>query len=83
MPRRGVTVIKKKEKSMKDRNPPSKPEWLNVQQVAELIGCASRTVWKLSSKGDFPAPVRITPRMPRWSRAEIEAHLAALVNSKR
>ena len=53
-------------------------EYLSVRQVAELLGVTTRTIWKLSAARKFPAPVRLTPRLPRWKRAEIDAHIAAL-----
>ncbi len=63
-----VTEFKKRESS----------EYLSVRQVAALLGVTTRTIWKLSAARQFPAPVRLTPRLPRWKRAEIDAHIEAL-----
>lgn len=53
-------------------------EYLSVRDVAELLGCTTRTIWRLAASGQFPRPVRLTPRLPRWRRADVDAHLAAL-----
>ena len=56
-------------------------EYLSVRQVADLLGVTTRTIWKLSAAKQFPAPVRLTPRLPRWKRAEIDAHIELLVTT--
>lgn len=53
-------------------------EFLKVREVASMLGCSPRTVWKLTAAGKFPAPVRLTPRLPRWNKNLIEIHLTAL-----
>jgi len=47
---------------------------LNVKEVAQLIGLSERTVWKLSSCGELPAPVRVG-RSVRWLRTSLEEFL--------
>lgn len=49
---------------------------LDVRQVAELLGVHPRTIWRLVSSGDLPAPNRIGPKIVRWRLADLEAHLA-------
>jgi len=40
--------------------------FLDVKEVAELLGLAVSTVWKLTSEGVLPAPTRVVPGGPRW-----------------
>jgi len=40
-----------------------------------MLNLGERTIWKINSTGEFPAPVRIG-RAVRWDRREIEAWLA-------
>ncbi|MCA9109371.1 MAG: helix-turn-helix domain-containing protein [Planctomycetaceae bacterium] len=46
------------------------PELLNVRQVAEILGCSARHVYRLSDAGKMPAPVRLGTLI-RWRRAEV------------
>jgi len=49
---------------------------LDVQAVAEVLGCSSRHVYRLSDAGRMPAPVRLGS-LVRWSRAAIDEWVAA------
>lgn len=49
---------------------------LDVRQVAEICGCAARTVYRLSDAGRMPQPVRIGS-LVRWRRADLDDWLAA------
>lgn len=60
---------------------PQHSEYLSVREVAVMLGCTTRTIWKLSAAGRFPQPVRLTPRLPRWKRSAVEDHMAALAES--
>jgi len=44
---------------------------LNVKEVAELLGISERTVWKMASCRELPAPLRIG-RSQRWSKKALE-----------
>jgi excisionase family DNA binding protein len=44
---------------------------LDVQAVAELLGCSTRHVYRLSDAGKMPAPVRLGC-LVRWSAAAIQ-----------
>lgn len=48
---------------------------LTVREVARLLHLGERTIWKLNTAGEFPAPVRIG-RAVRWDRRVVEAWLA-------
>ena len=44
---------------------------LNVREVAELLGISERTGWKLASRRELLAPLRIG-RSQRWSKKALE-----------
>jgi excisionase family DNA binding protein len=43
---------------------------LDVQAVAEMLGCSQRHVYRLSDAGRMPAPVKLGS-LVRWSAAAI------------
>ena len=49
---------------------------LDVQEIARLLGCTERTIWRHEGKGLIPEARRIGG-VVRWDRAEIEEWLAA------
>lgn len=48
---------------------------LNVGDVAKLLRCSARTVYRLSDSGRMPRPVKLGA-LVRWSRAAIEPWIA-------
>jgi excisionase family DNA binding protein len=44
---------------------------LAVGQVAVMMSCSERSVWRLSDAGKMPAPVRIG-RLVRWPRNKLQ-----------
>ena len=48
---------------------------LTVRQVAEILNCSVRTVWRLSDAGRIPPPVRLGG-LVRWQQAAIDKWLA-------
>lgn len=48
---------------------------LSVGDVAKMLKCSDRTVYRLSDAAKMPGPVRIGS-LVRWSRAAIEAWIA-------
>ena len=44
---------------------------LDVQAVAEMLGCSQRHVYRLSDAGKMPAPVKLGA-LVRWSTAVIQ-----------
>ncbi len=48
---------------------------LDVQAVAEMLGCSQRHVYRLSNAGQMPAPVKLGA-LVRWSRTAIESWIA-------
>ncbi len=48
---------------------------IDVGQVASLMRCSPRTVYRLSDAGRMPAPVRLGS-LVRWRRGDVEAWIA-------
>jgi excisionase family DNA binding protein len=49
---------------------------LDVQAVAELLGCSTRHVYRLSDAGRMPAPVKLGA-LVRWSASAIRQWIDA------
>jgi prophage regulatory protein len=49
---------------------------LRRQEVEVITGLSASSIYRLLGTGDFPRPLRITPRCVRWLRSEI-AHWQA------
>ena len=45
---------------------------LNVGDVAEMLRCSGRTVYRLADSGRMPRPVKLGA-LVRWNRAAVEA----------
>ncbi len=43
---------------------------LNVKEVADLLDCATSTVWRYVVSGHLPPPIKIG-RMTRWRQSEL------------
>jgi len=50
---------------------------LDSIQTARLLGVARSTFWKLYTQGRTPEAVRLSDRVVRWRKAEIEAWVHA------
>jgi excisionase family DNA binding protein len=48
------------------------PLLINAEELARLINVSKRTLWRLRSAGDLPAPVRLGSTV-RWRLDEIRA----------
>ncbi len=44
--------------------------------VEDLTGLSRSTIYNLMSKGEFPRPVRLTPRIVAWPESRISEWLA-------
>ena len=49
---------------------------LRLSVVTAVTGLCGTTIWELVRAGQFPAPLHLTARARRWSRAEVEQWLA-------
>lgn len=52
------------------------PAFLGVDQVAVLLGCSPRTVYRLADRGAMPPAIKLGA-LRRWRRVEIERWLDA------
>ena len=50
--------------------PAAAPQLLDVQAVAEMLGCSPRHIYRLSDAGRMPAPVKLGS-LVRWSASSI------------
>jgi excisionase family DNA binding protein len=57
-------------------DPAASPALLDVQQVADLLNCSTRHVYRLADAGRMPQPVRLGA-LVRWPRHAIEDWIAA------
>ena len=55
--------------------PPVESAMLDVQQVAALLGCSTRTAYRLADAGRMPRPLKLG-HLCRWRRAEVLAWIA-------
>jgi len=58
-----------------DKAPRALPAMLDVQAVADLLGCSSRHVYRLADVGRLPRPVKLGA-LVRWSRVSSESWIA-------
>ncbi len=52
------------------------PRYLTADQVCEYLSISRGTIDKLVREKRIPAPIMLTPRLPRWDRLAIDAALA-------
>lgn len=55
-------------------SPPS-PALLNASDLATLLNCSPKTIYRLNDRGALPRPIRLGA-MLRWSRPVIERWIA-------
>jgi predicted DNA-binding transcriptional regulator AlpA len=58
------------------QEPAAPAELLDVQAVAQLLKCSSRTVWRFADAGKMPNPIRIGV-MVRWRRDAIASWITS------
>lgn len=57
-------------------DPARRDVWWTCADLADHAGVSTRTVWRLVREGVLPEPHRLTRKLVRWRRAEVEARLA-------
>lgn len=55
------------------------PGLLKIEQVAQRLAVARRTIWRWLAQGKLPPPLRLSKTCVRWRSEDIEAHLTRLV----
>lgn len=58
-----------------DTGPGVSPAMLSMGQVAGLLNCSKRTVYRLNDTGQIPRPVRLGSLL-RWNRTQIQQWIA-------
>jgi len=54
---------------------------LSAKDLAEILGCSQRSIWRLCSSGRLPSPVRLGPRLVRWRAKDVERWLGSLADT--
>jgi len=55
---------------------------LTVNQVADLLSLHPRTIWRMVSAGDLPAPIGIGRRAKRWRLVDLQTWMDQQAGSK-
>jgi predicted DNA-binding transcriptional regulator AlpA len=48
---------------------------LTAREVAALLRIHPRSVWRATSAGDIPKPIRIGPKVVRWRLSDLQAFI--------
>ena len=51
---------------------------LRRAEVEARTGLSTTTIYRMMREGNFPVPLKISPKAVRWPASEIEAWLASL-----
>ena len=57
-------------------NSDTKNHMLTIREIAEMLRCSARTLYRLKDAGHMPKPIRIG-KLIRWNRSEIEIWINA------
>ena len=55
---------------------PLKTQWVSARDIAAATRMSRATIFRMAEAGTFPAPIRISPRVTRWSKTVVEAWIA-------
>lgn len=55
----------------------SEDRYFSPAQLAAYLNVGLRSVWRWVHDGTLPQPIRITDRVVRWRKSEVDSHLAA------
>ncbi|QNN21806.1 helix-turn-helix domain-containing protein [Planctomycetales bacterium ZRK34] len=72
----GTTVDQFGDENTRKIGPDIPPAMLTIDQIARLLNCSTRTVFRLNDAGRMPRPVRLGA-LVRWNRGQIERWIAA------
>ena len=65
-----------------DSKPPLPLTLIDVQEVARLLACSTRHVYRMSDAGRMPPPLKLGA-LVRWNRAVLDAWITAGCKSVR
>jgi predicted DNA-binding transcriptional regulator AlpA len=57
-------------------SPSIEPELIDVRTVAKLLGCSTRTVWRLRDAGKIPQSLVLSTGLIRWRRSTLLAWIS-------
>jgi len=49
-----------------------------LKEVAEIFQCQPQTILRLANAGEFPKPMRLSRRLFRWRKIDIQNHISFL-----
>ena len=50
---------------------------IRLPAVKALLGVSAATIWRMRCRGDFPAPIQVSPGAVAWREMEILAWIEA------
>jgi prophage regulatory protein len=50
---------------------------IRLPHVSEKTGLAASSIWRLAQRGQFPAPIKLSPGCTAWFEHEIDDWLSA------
>ncbi len=56
---------------------------VTTREVEEMIPCSHKQLYLMIQSGQFPAPIYLAERMPRWRLSTIESWLKSLERKSR
>ena len=59
----------------REAGPGGIPAMLTVHQVAQMLNCSARTIYRLTDSGRMPRPVKLNA-LVRWPKAVVERWIA-------
>ena len=62
---------------MNETNPVAPDAILRVGTVAERIGLARPTIYRMVKDGEFPRPIKITTRAVGWRESDLATWIAS------
>jgi prophage regulatory protein len=55
---------------------------LRIRRASEKTGLAESTIWRLAQRGQFPAPIKLSPGCTAWFEHEIDDWLSAKARAR-
>lgn len=50
---------------------------MRVKQVSSYLGVATSTIWSWCKAGNFPSPLKLSPKATVWDKDEIDKFIAS------
>ena len=54
-----------------------------LKEIAELFQVQPQTIIRLANAGEFPKPMRLSRRLFRWRKVDIDAHIIFLAGAEK